>query len=125
MTYLKMLDETKSLDTKHCSAGLSPRIISQVSPFLLKNESSFDDDMLHPPGVDSPPSSPQLSLETLEMRENPIQQRNIYSFHPTRKFCLYVYLSSAIKSVIPSPSIGNHLMQGSFVAPAISVGLFF
>ena len=117
MTYLKMLDETKSLDTKHCSAGLSPRIISQVS--------SFDDDMLHPPGVDSPPSSPQLSLETLEMRENPIQQRNIYSFHPTRKFCLYGYLSSAIKSVIPSPSIGNHLMQGSFVAPAISVGLFF
>ena len=36
MTYLKKLDETKSLNTKQCVAGLSSRITPQVSPFLPK-----------------------------------------------------------------------------------------
>ena len=36
MTYLKDLDGSKSLNAKQCPAGLSPRIITQVSPFLPK-----------------------------------------------------------------------------------------
>ena len=36
LIYLKNLDLTKSLNTKQCPAGLSPRIIHQLSPFLLK-----------------------------------------------------------------------------------------
>ena len=36
MTYLKNLEGTKSLNTKQFPAGLSPRIMHQVSPFLPK-----------------------------------------------------------------------------------------
>ena len=36
MTYLKKLDGIKSLNTKQCPSGLSPRIIPKISPFLPK-----------------------------------------------------------------------------------------
>ena len=36
MTYLKKLDGIKSLNTKQCPSGLSPRIIPKMSPFLPK-----------------------------------------------------------------------------------------
>ena len=36
MTYLKKLDGTKTLNTKQCPAGLSPRIIPHITSFLLK-----------------------------------------------------------------------------------------
>ena len=49
MTYFKNLDGTKSLNTKHYPAGLSPRN-------LTKNVPSFDVALLPPPGVDCPPS---------------------------------------------------------------------
>ena len=42
--------KTKSLNTKQSPAGLSPRIIRQVSPFLTKNVKK----LVHPPGVDCP-----------------------------------------------------------------------
>ena len=36
MTYLKKLAGIKSLNTKQCPSGLSPRIIPKISPFLPK-----------------------------------------------------------------------------------------
>ena len=36
MIYLKKLDRTKTLNTKQCPAGLSPRIIPHITPFLPK-----------------------------------------------------------------------------------------
>ena len=39
MIYSRKLNGTKSLNTKECPAGLSPRIIPQVSPFLQQKMS--------------------------------------------------------------------------------------
>ena len=59
MMYLKKLVETKSLSTKQCPAGSSPRIIPHYPPKHL--------------------------WETLGMGEYPTQQPKIYSFPPLEK----------------------------------------
>ena len=59
MTYLKKIVGTKSLHTKHCASGISPRIIPPVSPFL-SNPPSFDVALLPTLGVDCLPLPPKL-----------------------------------------------------------------
>ena len=111
MTYLKKLDGTKSLNTKKCPAGLSPRIISQVSPLLPK---------MSPPlmllccthQVWTVPSSPESLWEILGMAENPTQQPKIYSFSPPEKksplIDLHLPLSKA--SFLPSSNSNFHVI---------------
>ena len=64
--YLKKLVGTKSLNTKRCPAGLSPRIIPHVSPFVPK---MFPPLMLLccPHHVWIVPTSPEPLWETLGM----------------------------------------------------------
>ena len=56
------LSGTKSLNTKQCPAGLSPRIIPHCAPKHL--------------------------WETLKMGANPTQQPKMYSFNPPEKFTI-------------------------------------
>ena len=82
MTNLKKLIGNKSLNTKQCPAGLSPRIIPL---HLLGNPGGLGE--YQPTG------------------------KNLLTF-PTRKILLDEFTSSAIKSVILSPSNSNfHLIN--------------
>ena len=84
LTYLKNLGGTKFLNTKQYPAGLSPRIMPQVSPFLQKI---------------SPPLMCGLSpfLQTFMGNHgdgwDPTQQPKIFSFPPAEKPpLLYLHL---------------------------------
>ena len=72
--------KTKSLNTKPCPAGLSPRIIRQASPFLPKMSQNC---CTHYVWTVPPP--PEPLWETLGMGKNSNQQPNIYSFPPSEK----------------------------------------
>ena len=72
--------KTKSLNTKQCPAGLSPRIIRQASSFLPKMSRNC---CTHQ--VWTVPYSPEPLWETLGMGKNPSQQPKIYSFSPSGK----------------------------------------
>ena len=72
--------KTKSLNTKPCPAGLSPRIICQASPFLPKMSQNC---CTHQ--VWTVPPSPEPLWVTLGMGKNPTQQPKIYSFPPSEK----------------------------------------
>ena len=72
--------KTNSLKTKPYPAGLSPRIICQVSLFFPKNFPK----LLHQPGVDCSPF-PGIFMGNLGMGKNPTQQTKIYSFPPSEK----------------------------------------
>ena len=67
--------KTKSLNTKQCPTGLSPRIICQVSPFLPKMSQNCCTHQVWT----VPLSSEPLWL-TLRMGKNPTQQPKICSF---------------------------------------------
>ena len=71
--------KTKSLNTKHWSAGLSPRIICQVSPLtkISKNCCTHQ--------VWTVPLSPEPLWEALGMVENPTQHPKMYSSSPSEK----------------------------------------
>ena len=129
MTYLKNLEGTKSLNTKQFPAGLSPRIMRQVSPFL--------------------PKCPLLwwcSVAPTRCRLSPLLSLSLYgkiwgwgkilpnsqkfTHFPTRKIFLHrliyifhyqKYLSSLIKQQFSC----NHPMQALFVSAVISVVSFF
>ena len=75
--------KTKSLNTKPCLAGLSPRIICQASPFLPKMSQNC---CTHQ--VWTVPPSPEPLWVTLGMRKNSTQQSKIYSFPPSEKSSL-------------------------------------
>ena len=109
MTYLKKLDETKSLNTKQCVAGLSSRITTQVSPFLPKV----------PPPLIVPfctnhvwtvPPFPWTFMGNSGVGGKgewgwgfyPTTKNFLIS--PTIKIPLHAFTSSAIKNVIPSLS---------------------
>ena len=103
--YLKKLDGIMSLNTKQFSAGLSPRIIPQVSPFLPKMSPSL---MLlccthH---VWTVPLPLNLCGKPGDDGESyPTTKRFLIS--PTRKTPFNRFTSFAIKSVIPSLSNSN------------------
>ena len=76
----KSLIKNKSLHPNQCPSGLSPRIISQVSPFLTKISKNC---CTH--HVWTVPLSPEPLWETLGMKENPAQHPKMYSFLPSEK----------------------------------------
>ena len=79
----KSQSKLKSLNTKYCLAGLSPRIILQVSPFLPKVSKNW---CTHQVWTVSP--SPEPLLEILGMGKNPLKQPKMYSFLPSETFPL-------------------------------------
>ena len=122
MTYLKTFDETNSLNTKQCPAGLFPRVITFVSFFLPKIclRLMFLN-CLHQ--LWTVPTSPKRLWEILRMAENLTQQPKICSLSPTRKWPLNKFSSSSIRNAIPSlikqQFSFNQPIQASFVAVAI------
>ena len=72
--------KTKSLNTKPCPAGVSPRIICQASPFLPKMSQNC---CTHQ--VWTVPPSPEPLWVILGMGKNPTQQPKIYSFPHSEK----------------------------------------
>ena len=129
MTYLKNLEGTKSLNTKQFPAGLSPRIMHQVSPFL--------------------PKCPLLwwcSVALTRCRLSPLLSLSLYgkiwgwgkilpnsqkfTHFPTRKIFLHrlIYIFHYQKyhsSLIKQQFSCNHPMQALFVSAVISVVSFF
>ena len=103
--YLKKLDGTKSLNTKQFSAGLSPRIIPQVSPFLPKISPPLMFlcythhvwTVPHPWTFMRNPGDGGESYPTTKY----------FLVSPSRKTSLNRFTSSAIKIVIPSLSNSN------------------
>ena len=105
MTYLKKLDGNKTLNTKQCPAGLSPRIIPHTTPFLLKwplLSCCFVGPTLC--GL-----SPFLStfMENLGDGGKPYTTAKHLLIFPIRKSSLHRFTSFVIKSVISSPSNSN------------------
>ena len=85
--------KNKSLNTKQCTAGLSPRIIRQVSPFLPKLSKKCSTlqvwTVLHP--------SLEPLWEILGMGKNPTRQPKLYSFLPSEKSALIDLILSLSK----------------------------
>ena len=72
--------KTKSLNTKPCPSGISPRIICQAFPFLRKLSPNC---CTHQ--VWTVPPSPEPFWVILGMGKNPTQQPKIYSFPHSEK----------------------------------------
>ena len=68
---------------QNCPAGLYPRIIRKLSPFLPK---MLKNCCIHQVWTVTP--STETLWETLGMKENPTQQPKVYSFPPSKKFPL-------------------------------------
>ena len=84
MTYLKMLHGDMSLNTQQCPAGLSSRIIPQVSLLLQKmSPPSMFLGCTHQMLTVAPSHEPLW--EILWMGKNPNQQLRIYWFPPLEK----------------------------------------
>ena len=120
--------KTKSLNTKPCPVGLSPRIICQASPFLLKMSQNC---CTHQ--VWTAPPSPEPIWEVLGIEKILANSQKLL-FSPIRKIPLNRFTSFAIKSFISSQTANffikqqfssNHLMQSSSVAAVISVVSYF
>ena len=114
--------KTKSLTTKLCPVGLSPRIICQeVSPFFPKMSQNCCPHQLWT-------VSPEPLQVNMGMGKNPIQQPKLYPFSSSEKsplidlnFLLSKFYFFPIKQQFSS----NHPMQQSFVAAVISVVSYF
>ena len=72
--------KTKSVNRKPCLAGLSPRIICQTSPFLLKMSQNCCNQQLW-----TVIPSPEPLWVTLGIGKNSTQQPKIYSLPPSEK----------------------------------------
>ena len=71
MTYLKKFVETKSLNTKQCPTGLSPRIILHYSPKYLWETLGMGENPTQRPKIYRPPEiSPLLNLLLLLSKES-------------------------------------------------------
>ena len=94
--------KAKSLNTKPCPAGLSPGIICQASPFLLKMSRNCCTYKVmwtvHP--------FPETLWVTLGMGKNPTQQPKTYSFPPSEKSHLIdLNLSPSKVSFLPHHTV--------------------
>ena len=94
--------KTKSLNTKPCPAGLSPRIICQPSPFLPNMSQNCCTDQ-----VWTVPPSTELLWVTLGMGEKSYLTAKDLFISPIRKRPLNRFKSFAVKSLISSPSNNN------------------
>ena len=94
--------KTKSLNTKQCPAGLSPRIISQVSPFLPKVSKNC---YTHQVWTVPPSHEPLMGNPKDGGKSNPTAKNLLIS--PIRKIALNRFKSFAVKSFISSPSNNN------------------
>ena len=72
--------KTKSLNTKQGTAGLSPRIICKVSPFLTKMSKNCSTHQVWTARL-----FPNFLWEDLGMGENPTQHPKMYSSFPSEK----------------------------------------
>ena len=105
MTYLKKLDGTKTLNTKQCPVGLSPRIIPHITSFLPKWPLLWCCFV----GTTLCGLSPlRLNLCGKHWIWGKILHNNHKFTHfPHQKSSLHRFTSFFIKSVIPSPSDGS------------------
>ena len=94
--------KTKSLNTKPCPAGLSPRIICQPSPFLPNMSQNCCTDQ-----VWTVPPSTELLWVTLGMGEKSYLTAKDLFISPIRKPPINRFKSFAVKSLISSPSNNN------------------
>ena len=94
--------KTKSLNTKLCPAGLSPRIICQASPFMSKMSKK----LLHPLVVDCSPFPWTFIGNPGDGEKSYAAAKNLLIF-PIRKIPLNRFKSFAVKSFISSPSNSN------------------
>ena len=106
--------KTKSLNTKPCPAGLSPRIICQTSPFLPKMSQNHCSHQ-----VRTVPLLLNYCRKPWGWGKIPPNSQKITHF-PHQKNRFNRFKSFAVKSFISSPS-SNHLLQSLFVAAVISV----
>ena len=97
--------KTKSLNTKLCPAGLSPRIIRQGSHILPK----MPQDCCTQQVWTVPPPSSELLWETLGMEKTPTQQLMVYSF----KCNLDLYLQSLLLYHILNFRLYVHLFHAN------------
>ena len=94
--------KTKSVNRKPCLAGLSPRIICQTSPFLLKMSQNCCNQQLW-----TVIPSPEPLWVTLWDREKFYPTAKDLLIAPIRKIPLNRFKSFAVKSFISSPSNSN------------------
>ena len=94
--------KTKSLNTKPCPVGLSPRIMCQASPLLPKMSQNC---CTHQ--VWRLPPSPEPLWVTLGMRQNPTQLPKISSFPSSEKSPLIDLNLSMSKLLFLPPSNSN------------------
>ena len=94
--------KTKPLNTKQCPAGLSPRIICQVSPFLPKVSKNC---YTHQVWTVPPSTEPLMENPGDGGKSYPTAKHLLIS--PIRKIFLNRFKSFAIKSFIYSPSSSN------------------
>ena len=119
----KSLIKTKSLNKKQCPAGLSPRIICQLSPFLTKMSKNCFTQQVWTVSL-----SPEPWWEVLGIEKNPTHQPKMYSFSQSQKSSLIDLNLSPLKFhffPIKQQFSSNHPMQPSFVAAVISIVSYF